>query len=58
MVQLVRVESAEDFNQNGTQYYILLNGHNWPINVASVHFIKFFEISVASDCPHNLYVHT
>ena len=23
MVQLVRVESAEDFNQNGTQYYRL-----------------------------------
>ena len=25
MVQLVRVESAEDLNQNGTQYYRLLN---------------------------------
>ena len=25
MVQLVRVESTEDFNQNGTQYYRLLN---------------------------------
>ena len=25
MVQLVRVESAEDFNQNGTEYYRLLN---------------------------------
>ena len=55
MVQLVRVESAEDFNQNVFQYYRLLD---WPINVASPHFMKFFEISVVSDWPHNLYVHT
>ena len=59
MVQLVWVESAEYFSWTETQYYRLFNRYNSLIKVASPYFMTFYEVSLASDWPHNMYnMHT
>ena len=55
MMQLASVESAEYFNLTETQYYRLYNRYNSLINVVSPFFMIFYEVSVASDWPHNMY---